>query len=211
MLEIMRKINIKKLSGGRRKRLVKYVILGVCIILMYTVCLIMDNNGEISRITDAGRKLQELSDGEWKVLYSNYDEGEKMIPAGELTAGKEITQKFMFSEEMLEYDVICFAFYTATYNRDNTGEITIIIGQNDYAAEYNMSMSDIEDNGYTRILVETEYFEPGDAFVKFFSEDGEPGNTVTVYMTDCTGYYNYITVEGKRIHYNLKMKVYVPF
>lgn len=199
----------ESLIYGIRKKLIKLLAGCLSIILIFVSGVFFYDDMDL--ITSVGIKMQRLRGGEWKTFGDLYAANEAVAVVGQIVEGTVVEQEFEFTEGMLEYDILCFAVYAATYNRINKGTISFLVEQDDYSYKYDMDMSSVKDNDYIKFLVDTSKFKPGKAVIKCYSDEATPGNAITVYITTCIGYSDSVEINDVEMPYNLKMKIYVPF
>lgn len=129
-------------------------------------------------------------------------------PAGELIANKTVTQSFL-----AEYNnLAAISVMMATYGRNNNSKIKFTLSADDKSiiATHEIEASKIIDNAFYYFTIPVIHLSKGKTYhLMINSIDAQPGNALTVWLTDKNHYAHGILMDNdKQILGDLVMKIH---
>ena len=143
-----------------------------------------------------------------------------VVPAGEMIAGRNIQQAIDIPSKLIETletskpdEQFCISLTMATYARQNTGSLELMLEQEDWRLAKILDVSCIRDNSAHDVCfraAEWSGVKQGPALLCITGMDGQPGNAVTLWLTQDTS-QGRVTIDGQTkplsLHYSISQLV----
>ncbi|MCP1663313.1 hypothetical protein J2T61_002021 [Methanocalculus sp. AMF5] len=105
-------------------------------------------------------------------------------PAGEITQDFFLEQVIPIPLGVDNTNVFILHILIATYKRNNDNNILFRLTQNDMSNEIVVNTKDFKDNSFITLKFNSTGFIEGSAILTINGLDGQPGNAVTVWVTE---------------------------
>lgn len=126
------------------------------------------------------------------------------VPAGEIVAGRVITQK-LYLPKIRRGEKIYIKILFATYNRKNQGSIIVSLLQNTVKESIVLDTQNFKDNSYQMLSFIGNYTS-GPAILEITGVNAVPGKAITAWLSSDAPFGGAI-IDGKQLKKSLVFKI----